>query len=75
MKVKELLRKLVGKVDILVENFRPGTMDKLGLGYETLKPSIPSSFTPQSADMDEPAPMPQDRHMIIPVRLLVACGR
>ncbi|TNV09748.1 CoA transferase [Brucella pecoris] len=34
---KELLRKLVGKVDILVENFRPGTMDKLGLGYETLK--------------------------------------
>lgn len=33
---KDLLRKLVGRVDILVENFRPGTMDKLGLGFEAL---------------------------------------
>lgn len=33
---KELLRKLVVKVDILVENFRPGTMEKLGLGFDTL---------------------------------------
>ena len=30
-------KKLVKKVDILVENFRPGTMEKLGIGYETLK--------------------------------------
>ncbi|MFN2278652.1 MAG: CaiB/BaiF CoA transferase family protein [Candidatus Promineifilaceae bacterium] len=28
---------LVQKVDVLVENFRPGTMERLGLGYETLK--------------------------------------
>lgn len=34
---KELLHKLVTKVDILVENFRPGTMEKLGLGFETLR--------------------------------------
>ncbi|MVA37137.1 CaiB/BaiF CoA transferase family protein [Agrobacterium vitis] len=34
---KALLHKLVAKVDILVENFRPGTMEKLGLGYETLR--------------------------------------
>ena len=33
---KELLRKLAAKVDILVENFRPGTMDKLGVGFEEL---------------------------------------
>lgn len=33
---KELLRKLVAKVDILVENFRPGTMEKLGLGSDVL---------------------------------------
>lgn len=28
---------LVTQVDVLTENFKPGTMEKLGLGYETLK--------------------------------------
>ncbi|MEE9911579.1 MAG: CoA transferase [Deltaproteobacteria bacterium] len=34
---QELLKELVRKADILVENYRPGTMDKWGLGYEELK--------------------------------------
>jgi len=34
---KEVLRKLVASADVLVENFRPGVMDRLGLGYEALK--------------------------------------
>lgn len=29
----ELCLRLLGRVDVLVENFRPGTMDRLGLGY------------------------------------------
>ena len=33
---RDLLKKLIRNTDILVENFRPGTMDKLGLGYEVL---------------------------------------
>src|SRR5215204_699071 len=32
----EILRKLVAKADILVENYRPGVMNRLGLGYERL---------------------------------------
>ena len=32
-----LFRKLVGRADVLVENFRPGTMERLGLGYESLR--------------------------------------
>jgi formyl-CoA transferase/CoA:oxalate CoA-transferase len=32
----DILRKLVATADILVENYRPGVMDRLGLGYEAL---------------------------------------
>lgn len=31
-----ILRKLVRKSDVVIENFRPGTMEKLGLGYAAL---------------------------------------
>jgi crotonobetainyl-CoA:carnitine CoA-transferase CaiB-like acyl-CoA transferase len=33
----ELLRRLVAKSDVLIENFRAGTMDRWGLGYRGLK--------------------------------------
>ena len=33
---RELLKKLAKKSDVLLENFRTGTMEKLGLGYATL---------------------------------------
>ena len=33
----EILKQLTAKSDVVVENFRPGVMDKLGVGYETLK--------------------------------------
>ncbi len=33
---KEVFLQMVEKVDIVVENFRPGTMERLGLDYETL---------------------------------------
>ncbi|MEM2869955.1 MAG: CoA transferase [Thermoplasmata archaeon] len=38
---KEIVRELVGKCDVLVENFSPGTMKELGLGYEELRPLNP----------------------------------
>ena len=34
---KELLRQMVQRADVLLENFSPGTMDGLGVGYESLK--------------------------------------
>lgn len=37
MEGKEILKKLVKKADVLVENFRGGTMEKLGLDYTVLK--------------------------------------
>ncbi|MBW8057307.1 MAG: CoA transferase [candidate division NC10 bacterium] len=33
---RDCATELIARADILVENFRPGTMDRLGLGYETL---------------------------------------
>lgn len=32
-----LVKDLAAKCDVLVENYRPGVMDRLGLGYETMK--------------------------------------
>lgn len=39
---KELLKKLVRSADVLVENFRPGVMARLGLDYEVLKAVNPT---------------------------------
>ena len=40
-KGKEILRELIVKSDVLIENFRPGTLDKLGFGYESVKEMNP----------------------------------
>ncbi len=38
---KEVLRQLVRRADVLVENFRPGVMDRLELGYKVLSAENP----------------------------------
>ncbi len=38
---REILVRLAGESDVLIENFRPGTMDKLGLGYGVLSATNP----------------------------------
>jgi formyl-CoA transferase len=39
---KDALKRLVATADVLVENFRPGVMARLGLSYETLKTENPN---------------------------------
>ncbi|WP_251859923.1 CoA transferase [Clostridium sp. Marseille-Q2269] len=36
-KGKEMFKEMVKKADIVIENYRPGVMDKLGLSYDVLK--------------------------------------
>lgn len=59
---KEILIEMVKKADVLLENFRPGTMEKFGLGYETLKEANPrliyaatSGFGHTGPDASKPA--------------------
>jgi len=40
-RAKEIFLDLVKRSDVILENFRPGTMEKLGLGYDTLKAHNP----------------------------------
>ncbi|WP_130861520.1 CaiB/BaiF CoA transferase family protein [Bacilliculturomica massiliensis] len=39
---KQIIRNLAGQADVIVENYRPGVMEKLGFGYEELKKINPS---------------------------------
>lgn len=38
---QDLARRLIAEADVLVENFRPGTMERWGLGYEDLRETNP----------------------------------
>jgi CoA:oxalate CoA-transferase len=38
---RAIFERLLARADVLVENFRPGTMEKLGYGWETLHPQYP----------------------------------
>ena len=38
---KAVLRRLLATADVVIENYRRGTMERLGLGYETLKEDNP----------------------------------
>lgn len=39
---QEFIRELVKDIDVVIENFRPGTLEKWGIGYEDLKKINPS---------------------------------
>jgi crotonobetainyl-CoA:carnitine CoA-transferase CaiB-like acyl-CoA transferase len=39
---QEVMRRLLGTADILIENYRPGVMRRFGLDFETLAPDYPA---------------------------------
>jgi len=59
---KAIFKKLVVDADVVIENFRPGVMDRLGIGYAVLKELNPkliycaiSGFGQTGPDADKPA--------------------
>ena len=59
---REIFKKLVATADVVVENFRPGVMKRLGVGYDVLSALNPrlvycaiSGFGQDGPDADKPA--------------------
>jgi formyl-CoA transferase len=54
---QDIARKLIAEADVLIENFRPGTLEGWGMGYEELKTLNPGLVMP-CAIHPAPAPAP-----------------
>jgi crotonobetainyl-CoA:carnitine CoA-transferase CaiB-like acyl-CoA transferase len=58
---KEVLAKLVAKADVLVQNFRPGTMERLGLGPDDLRARHPRLIYVSISGVGETGPYVKKR--------------
>ncbi len=52
----EVVKKLISQSDVVVENFSPGVMSSLGLGYESLKRENPSLVMTSISDFGQDGP-------------------
>lgn len=57
---KDLLKRLVRNADVLVENFRPGVMARLGLGHDALKAENPALIYAAISGFGQDGPMRDD---------------
>ena len=53
----ELAKRLVEKCDVVIENFSPGVMDRLGLGYETLRTIKPDIIMASISSTGQDGPL------------------
>ena len=53
----ELLKRLAARCDILIENFRPGTLEKMGLGYDELRVANPGVILVRITGFGQDGPM------------------
>ena len=54
---REVLKKLLAEADILIENFRPGVLEKLGLGWEVLHELNPKLVMLRLSGFGQSGPM------------------
>lgn len=54
---REVLRKLLSEADILIENFRPGVLEKLGFGWEVLHALNPNLVMVRLSGFGQTGPM------------------
>ena len=53
---RDLFRRLAAKVDVVMENFTPGTLDRLGLGYESLSKVNPRLILASTSGFGQTGP-------------------
>jgi crotonobetainyl-CoA:carnitine CoA-transferase CaiB-like acyl-CoA transferase len=56
----EIVRRLVAKVDVVVENFAPGVITSMGLGYDTLKRINPTVVMCSISALGQTGPLAND---------------
>jgi formyl-CoA transferase len=54
---QEIVRKLAAETDVLIENFRPGTLEKWGLGYDRLSADNPGLVMLRLSGFGQTGPM------------------
>ena len=54
---KKIFEKILDKADILVENFKPGTLDKWGYGWKDLKDKYPRLIYASASGFGQTGPM------------------
>jgi formyl-CoA transferase len=54
---QEIVRRLAREADVLIENFRPGTLEKWGLGYEQLSATNPGLVMLRLSGFGQTGPM------------------
>lgn len=57
---RKIFEKLLEKADVVVENFRPGTMEKLGYGWETLHAKYPNLIYASASGFGHTGPNSKD---------------
>lgn len=56
---RDLFKEMVKKADVVLENYRPGTMEKFGLGYDVLKEINPKIIYAACSGFGETGPYSQ----------------
>jgi CoA:oxalate CoA-transferase len=56
---REIFEKLLGEADVLVENYRPGVMERLGYGYDMLRQKHPELIYAAASGFGHTGPMSQ----------------
>lgn len=69
-KGKEIFYKLVKKVDILVENFVPGTVKRLGIDYDTVKEINPRLIYASISGFGQTCPQAQNKALDVVIQAM-----